>query len=166
MRVVQVFLFFVMLSLACVFVRGGFPSIEMWFDLGEDRWFGLSKVGMEETVGIRQVMWLVMLECAKNRILGVDTPRQHVPPRVQYGTTCWLIRKALVSLSCQKHGTGMAIPMRPQGARGVMRVYGYTQKGETLAIAEGAWGYTVIPNKEKPMAKQDIRSGVNLHKGM
>jgi hypothetical protein len=27
---------------------------------------------MEETVGIRQVMWLVMLESAKDRILGVD----------------------------------------------------------------------------------------------
>jgi hypothetical protein len=29
MRVVQVFPFFVMLSLACVFVREGLPSIEM-----------------------------------------------------------------------------------------------------------------------------------------
>jgi hypothetical protein len=29
-----------------------------------------------------------------------------------------LIRKALVSLSCWKSGTGMAIPMRPQGAKG------------------------------------------------
>jgi hypothetical protein len=28
---------------------------------------------MVETVGIRQVMWLVMLEYAKNQILGVDT---------------------------------------------------------------------------------------------
>jgi hypothetical protein len=136
MRVVQVFSSFVMLSLTYVFVRGGFPSIEMWFDLGEDRWYGLSKVGMEETVGIRQVMWLVMLESAKNRILGVDTPGQHVPPRVRYGTACWLIRKALVSLSCRKHGTGMAIPMRPQGARGVMRVYGYTQKGGNFSNCE------------------------------
>jgi hypothetical protein len=41
---------------------------------------------MVEMVGIRQVMWLVMLESAKDRILGVDTPGQHVPPRVQYGT--------------------------------------------------------------------------------
>jgi hypothetical protein len=28
-----------------------------------------------------------MLESAKDRILGVDTPVQHVPPRVWYGTT-------------------------------------------------------------------------------
>jgi hypothetical protein len=30
---------------------------------------------MVETVGIRQVMWFVMLESAKNRII-VDTPEQ------------------------------------------------------------------------------------------
>jgi hypothetical protein len=30
---------------------------------------------MVETVGICQVMWLVMLESTKDRILGVDTPR-------------------------------------------------------------------------------------------
>jgi hypothetical protein len=29
---------------------------------------------MVETVGIRQVMWLIMLESAKNRVIGVDTP--------------------------------------------------------------------------------------------
>jgi hypothetical protein len=43
---------------------------------------------MVETVVIRQVMWIVMLESAKDRILGVDTPGQHVPPRVWYGTAC------------------------------------------------------------------------------
>jgi hypothetical protein len=31
---------------------------------------------MVETVGIRQVMWIVMLESAKDRILGIDTPGQ------------------------------------------------------------------------------------------
>jgi hypothetical protein len=40
---------------------------------------------MVETVEIRQVMWIVMLESAKDRVLGVDTPGQQVPPRVQYG---------------------------------------------------------------------------------
>jgi hypothetical protein len=88
MRVLQVFPSFVMLSLACVFVRGGLPSVEMWFDPGEDRWCGLSKVGMVETVGLRQETWLVMLESAKDRVLGVDTLGQHVPPRVRYGTAC------------------------------------------------------------------------------
>jgi hypothetical protein len=43
---------------------------------------------MVETVGIRQVMWIVVLESAKDRILGVDILGQHVPPRVWYGTTC------------------------------------------------------------------------------
>jgi hypothetical protein len=47
---------------------------------------------MVETVGIRQVMWFVMIKSAKDRVTGVDTPGQQVPPRVQYGTTCLLIR--------------------------------------------------------------------------
>jgi hypothetical protein len=50
---------------------------------------------MVETVGFHQVMWFVMLESAKGRILGVDTLGQHVPPHVQYGTTCLLIRYAI-----------------------------------------------------------------------
>jgi hypothetical protein len=167
MSVVQVFPSYMMLSLTWVFVRVfGLPSLVMWDDHGEDRCCGLSKIGMVETVGFCQVMWLVMLKSAKNQILGVDTLGQHVPPCVRYGTACWLIRKALVSLSCRKHGTGMAIPTRPQGARGAMRVFYCTQEGETLATVKGAWGYSVVPNKGKPMAKQDIRAGVNLRKGM
>jgi hypothetical protein len=92
MSVVQVFPSFVMLIFACVFVRYGLSSIEMWFGHCEDRCYGLSKIGMVETVGFHQVMWLVMLEFAKDWILGVDTPGQHVPPRVRYGMTCLLIR--------------------------------------------------------------------------
>jgi hypothetical protein len=34
---------------------------------------------MVETVAIHQVMRIVMLASAKDRILGVDTPGQHVP---------------------------------------------------------------------------------------
>jgi hypothetical protein len=90
-----------------------------------------ARFGMVETVRIRQVMWIVMLESAKDRILGVDTLGQHVPPRVRYGMTCWLTRKALVSLPCSKSGTGMAIPTRPQGAR-------------------EAWGYSLVRNRGKP----------------
>jgi hypothetical protein len=82
MSVIQVLPSFMMLSLACVFVRDGLPSVEMCFDHGEDRCCDLSKVGMVKTVGFRQVMWFVMLESAKDRILGVDTPGQHVPPHV------------------------------------------------------------------------------------
>jgi hypothetical protein len=55
---------------------------------------------MVETVGIRQVMWFVMHKSAKDRILGVDTPRQHTPPRVRYGTSCILIRNTIDCVSC------------------------------------------------------------------
>jgi hypothetical protein len=100
MSVIQIFPSFVMLSVACVFVRDGLPSIELCFDRGEDRWCDLSKVRMVETVGFCQLMLFVMLESAKDRILGVDTPRQHVPPRGWYGTTCLLISYAIGCVSC------------------------------------------------------------------
>jgi hypothetical protein len=58
-------------------------------------WFG-----MVQTVGIRQVMWFVMLEPAKSRVIGVDTPGQQVPLCVRYGTTCLLIRDAVGSVPC------------------------------------------------------------------
>jgi hypothetical protein len=43
-------------------------------------------------------MWL--LESAKDRILEVDTPRKHVPPRVRYGMTCLLIRDTTCFVFC------------------------------------------------------------------
>jgi hypothetical protein len=55
---------------------------------------------MVETVGIRQVMWFVILESTKDRVIGVDTPGQQVPPHVQYGTACLLIRDAVESVPC------------------------------------------------------------------
>jgi hypothetical protein len=55
---------------------------------------------MVETVGIHQVMWFVMLESTKNRVIGVDTPGQQVSPRVRYGTACLLIRDAMGSVPC------------------------------------------------------------------
>jgi hypothetical protein len=55
---------------------------------------------MVETVGFRQVMWLVMLESAKDQILGVDPPGQCVPPHVRYGMACLLIRYAIGCVSC------------------------------------------------------------------
>jgi hypothetical protein len=45
-------------------------------------------------------MWLVMLESAMDRILGVDTPEQPVSPRVRYRTSCLLIRGAVRSVPC------------------------------------------------------------------
>jgi hypothetical protein len=53
---------------------------------------------MVETVEVHQVMWIVMLKSAKDRILGVDTPGQQVPPCVRYGMTCLLIRDAVGSV--------------------------------------------------------------------
>jgi hypothetical protein len=50
--------------------------------------------------GFRSVMWFVMLESAKDRGLGVDTPGQHVPPRVWYGMDVLLIRYDMGSLPC------------------------------------------------------------------
>jgi hypothetical protein len=55
---------------------------------------------MVETVGIRHVTSFVMLETAKDRILGVETPGQQVPPRVQYGTACLVIRDTVGSVPC------------------------------------------------------------------
>jgi hypothetical protein len=55
---------------------------------------------MVETVGIRQVIWFVMLESAKDQVIGVDTLGQQVLPRVQYGTACLLIRDAVGSVPC------------------------------------------------------------------
>jgi hypothetical protein len=55
---------------------------------------------MVETAGFCQMMWFVMLESAKDRILGVDTLGQHVLPRVHYGMTCLLIRYAIGCVSC------------------------------------------------------------------
>jgi hypothetical protein len=57
MSVVQVFPSFVMLSLACVFVRDGLPSIEMLFDRGEDRCCGLSNGWNGGDGYYRHVMW-------------------------------------------------------------------------------------------------------------
>jgi hypothetical protein len=47
---------------------------------------------MVEMVGFCQVMWLVMLKSAKDQILGVDTPGQHVSPCVRYEMACLRIR--------------------------------------------------------------------------
>jgi hypothetical protein len=42
----------------------------------------------------------MVLESTKDRILGVDTPGQHVPPRVRYGMTYLLIKNTIGSVSC------------------------------------------------------------------
>jgi hypothetical protein len=79
---------------------------------------------MVETVGIRQVMWFVMLESVEDRVIGVDTTGQQVLPRVWYGTTCLLIRDAMgsvpysdeweigvVSHPCSHGAKGVVVPL-------------------------------------------------------
>jgi hypothetical protein len=55
---------------------------------------------MVEMVGFYQVMWIVMLESAKDQVLGVDTPRQQVPPHVRYEMACLLIRDVVRTVAC------------------------------------------------------------------
>jgi hypothetical protein len=43
--------------------------------------------------------WHVVLESAKDRILGVDTPGQHVSPHIRYEMTFLLIRNAIGCVS-------------------------------------------------------------------
>jgi hypothetical protein len=83
---------------------------------------------MVETVGFHQEMWFVMLEFAKYRISGLDTPEQHVPPRVWYEMNCLLIRNTIgcVMLSCVGMTSYFVISLcdilcelpEPHGARG------------------------------------------------
>jgi hypothetical protein len=76
---------------------------------------------MVETVGIHQVMWFVMLESAKDRVIGVDTPGQQVPPRVQYGMACLLIRVAVGCVPCSDEWEiGVVTRLGSHGARGVV----------------------------------------------
>jgi hypothetical protein len=73
------------------------------------------------TVEFHPVMWFIMLESAKDRVLGVDTPGQQVPPRVQYGTTCLLIRGVVGSVPCSvEWEIDVVTHLGSHGARGVM----------------------------------------------
>jgi hypothetical protein len=74
-----------------------------------------------ETVGIRLVMWLVMLEYAKYRVIGVDTLGQQVPSRIRYGMACLLIMDAVGSVPCSDEWEfGIATHPGSHGVRGAM----------------------------------------------
>jgi hypothetical protein len=60
-------------------------------DRGEIRYYGLSKVWTSGEGCDLHGLWLV---------IGEDTPGQQVPPHVQYGMTCLLIRDAVGSVPC------------------------------------------------------------------
>jgi hypothetical protein len=76
---------------------------------------------MVETIGICQVMWFVMLKSAKDRVIGVDTPGQQVPPHIRYGTACLLIRDAVGSVPCSDEWEiGIVTHPGSHGARGAV----------------------------------------------
>jgi hypothetical protein len=76
---------------------------------------------MVETVGVRQVMWFVMLESAKDQVIGVDTLGQQVSLRVRYEMACLLIRDVVGSVSCSNEWEiGIVTLLGSQGARGVV----------------------------------------------
>jgi hypothetical protein len=70
-------------------------------------------------------VWQV-LESAKDLFLGVEPPRQHVPPCVWYGTACLLMRGLTVCVLFEISGEGCGYTWDPSGARGA-------REGETLA---------------------------------
>jgi hypothetical protein len=62
-----------------------------------------------------------MLKFAKDRVLGVDTPRQQVPPRVRYRTTCLLIRGVVGNVPyLDEWEIGVVTRLVSHGARGAV----------------------------------------------
>jgi hypothetical protein len=143
-----------MLSLTCV-ESVGLLSVVMWGDRGEVRCCGLSKVWNGGEGYDLHDLWLVMLESAKDWVLGVDTPWQQVPPRVWYGMACLLIRDDVGSVPCSDEWEiDIVTHLGLHGARGV--VVSHTIPGN-LRIA------MVL---HTTLAKPDIRPIVNLCNGM
>jgi hypothetical protein len=67
------------------------------------------------------VMWFVILEFDKDRVKGVNTPGQQVPPHVQYGTTCLLVRDVVGGVPCSNEWKiGVVTRLGSHCARGVM----------------------------------------------
>jgi hypothetical protein len=67
------------------------------------------------------VMWFVMLEFAKDRVIGVGTIGQLVPRRVRYGMTCLVIRDAMGSVPCSDEWEiGVVTRLGSHGAIGVV----------------------------------------------
>jgi hypothetical protein len=64
--------------------------------------------------------YAVMLESAKDRVSGVDTPGQQVPPRVRYGMACLLVRDAVGSVPCSDEWEiGIVTRLGSHSARGL-----------------------------------------------
>jgi hypothetical protein len=66
-------------------------------------------------------LWLVMLESARDQVLGMGTPGQQVLPRVRYGTICLIIRDAVGSVPCSNEWEfGVVTRLSSHGARGAV----------------------------------------------
>jgi hypothetical protein len=77
-------------------------------------------------------MWFIMLESAKDGVIGVDTPGQQVLPRVRYRMACLLIRDAVGSVPCSDVWKfGIVTHLGSHGASGVVVPQ---QAQETLAL--------------------------------
>jgi hypothetical protein len=62
-----------------------------------------------------------MLKSAMDQVIGVDTTEQQVPPRVQYGTACLLIRDVVGSMPySDEWEIGVVTRLGSPGARGVV----------------------------------------------
>jgi hypothetical protein len=92
--------------------------------------------------------WHVVLESAKNRILGVDTPGQHVPPYVQYGTSYLLIKNAIGSVSCSV-GWGMAPYF-------VTHFMTYFMKRLSHMVQEGPFARESLTLQTGPFARESV----------
>jgi hypothetical protein len=100
-------------------------------------------------------LWLVMLESAKDRVLGVDTPVQQVSPCVQYETTCLLIRDDVGSVPCSDEWEiGVVTRLDSHGARGNV----------VSSTTPGNLSFAMFPRTT--LAKPDTRPIVNLCNGM
>jgi hypothetical protein len=99
-----------------------------------------------------------MLKSAKDRVIGVDTPGQQVPPRVQYGTTCLLIRDAMGSVPCSDEWEiDVVTHLGSHGARGVMVLL------LALLLVQACHGKPYhCYGTATSLAKSGIRSIVNL----
>jgi hypothetical protein len=96
-----------------------------------------------------------MLESAKDRVLGVDTPGQQVLPHVQYGTTCLLIMDVVGTMPClDEWEIGVVTRLVSHGVRGVV----------VPRTTPGILSISMIPRTT--LAKLDIRPIVNLYNNM
>jgi hypothetical protein len=100
-------------------------------------------------------LWLVMLESAKDRVLGVDTPGQQVPPCAWYGTVCLLIRDVVRSVPCSDElEIDIVTHLGSHGARRAM----------VPRTTPGKLSIAIVPHTI--LAKPGIRPIVNLCNGI